>query len=302
MVAATRSCRGVKYVEPLNPYGLLCGGSDRPKMKSFFRWADVIHCHDDCYPALLRTAFVEGKKLVYHAHIGDIPERFFRGKNKRWSYDPRVGHACITNGYGRLFDMEEKHPECSVKWHRLPDILDINHPELRPCPEIRPRGLRAVFAFSNRKEKGGKLNAKCPKETTRLLRRARGVSTRFLFRRPYSEVMAEMKAAHVVVDDLFSPYTHLCALEGACVGACVLTYYDDQTRKEVCNYLGAPEDSYPFIRTDEHTILERLDYYRRKPQKAIEAGKRARAWMEKYYEPKRLLERYLEFYSTVEKA
>lgn len=285
---------GPKYTEELNPFGLYCTKGEKELLISMATKADVIHCHDDCYPTQLPPT---GKKQprVYHAHIGDIPTRFFARRVFR--YDRGVRHACITNGYGHLFDVEEK--RSGIKWGRLPDVLDINHPLLSPKPELRPEGkFRVVFTFSNNYGLGHRINSKCPRETRDLLRGVAGLDLRFVSNVPFALSMEEKQSAHVVLDELFSPYTHLSSLEGAAVGAAVLVNYDDYTRNDLCDYLGAPRESYPFVRVTPQTVRAELERLRDHPDECAELGRKGREWIERWYQPKALLERYLEFYRS----
>ena len=100
----------------INPYGGTFGGRDPKEMNRLIEKADVIHCHDDAYPNFDTRLLRSKKALCYHAHLGAIVERFF--VSGRFPYERRVGHAMITNGYGR---------HCGSRWGRLPDIVDIHH-------------------------------------------------------------------------------------------------------------------------------------------------------------------------------
>lgn len=299
-VAIDRQGGAGAHAEYLNPYGLLCAGKGKhaAEMKALFSWADVIHCHDDAHPIQWPDR-AKGKVLVYQAHIGDVPERFFNDRRRVFDYLPDVGHACITNGYGRIFDEAERRRPGAI-WWRLADPIDIWHPVMLPCPESRPTGkLRVLFAYSNLKERGDKINAKCPAATKALIERIPGVEVRFCYRQPFDVCMAERRAAHVVVDDVFSPYTHLGALEGASVASCVLTRWDDYTGRELCSWVDAPSQSYPFVYATEKTVRKKIEHFRDHVDEAIEIGRAARAWMEKHHDPRSVLARYERFYESV---
>jgi hypothetical protein len=286
---------GWRYQESLNPYGCLCTRGHEEELRQMVREADVIHCHDDYYPTALWPG--KGKVLVFQAHIGSIPKNYFIPGRHR--YDRRVRHACITNGYGRVFDEEER--RAKVKWGRLPDILDINHPILTPRPDLRPPyppdgPLRVVFTHSNSHGLGGRINAKAPVETKALLRGIPGVRVKFITGVSFEEAMAEKQSAHVVLDEVFSPFTHLSSLEGPAVGAPVLVNFDDYTSHELCDYLGAPRESIPWVRVTPKTLRSELERLRDHPDEAREIGRKSREWMLRWYSPAALLRRYLEFY------
>ena len=280
------------WSELMNPYGVTMTFQKNDLLKRLVNEADVIHCHDDVYPTRLSTS--SRKILVYQAHIGDIPERMFR--TKLFSYDPRVRHASITNGYGRLFKDESR--STGVKWGLLPDVIDIWNPVLVPRPELRPRTLRVAYTYSNTHEPGRKINAKGPKATKKLLANVTGVEVCMVTRWPFEHAMALKQSSQVVLDEVFSPFTHLSSLEGAAVGACVLVNFDDKTVAELCDFVGAPRNSYPFFKVTPQTVAETIMYFRDHVDEAIDRGKAARAWMERYYDPASLLQKYLHFYGV----
>ena len=280
---------------PLNSQGWFFADGRGGELEAEVSRADVVHCHDDGYPTLL-PQFRAAKRLIYQAHIGDIPKRLF--KSGRYRYHRGVKHACITNGYGRFFDREEK--RSGVSWGRLPDILDLDHPVYRPDPELRAKNKKftVVFTFSNRHEPGGKINAKAPVGHERLLAplREEDVDVRILSKLEFEQSMSEKARAHIVLDEVFSPYTHLSALEGAATGTCVLTNYDEYTRNDLCEYLGAPVESYPFVRVTQKNVVDKIRELRDNPEEAERIGRESRAWMEEFYHHEKLLNRYLQFY------
>jgi hypothetical protein len=284
---------GWQFKEALNPYGYMCA-RDRPgEIADLLAKADVIHCHDDGYPTMLPGAIGSRRPLVHHAHIGDLPQRMFRALG----YRPDVKHACITNGYGRLFDAEEC--RARVRFGRLADPIEIEHPIYRAGADRPATGpLRVVYTFSNRAEVGRKINAKSPGATKALVQGLEGVDFHWVNGVGFERSMAEKRWAHVVLDEVFTPYTNLSSLEGAAAGACVVVNFDDYTRNDLCDWLGAPRDSYPFLRVTPETLRGTLEALRDDPREAIERGRAARAWMEKWYGTRRILDRYLEFYAS----
>lgn len=284
-----------QFREPLNPQGVFYCRGYKEELAELCERADVIHCHDDIYPTKLPN-WESCKALVYHAHIGDIPQRIFR--TRRVKYHHRVKHACITNGYGRHFDKEAK--RSGVPWGRLPDIMDLDHPVYCPDWEARKRNdkFTVVFTYSNNHEPGRKINAKGPVAHKNILEplKRQGVDVRLITKVKFEQSMAEKARAHIVLDEIFSPYTHLSALEGAAAGACVMTNYDAYTRDDLCNAVGAPVDSYPFVKVTPKTIVDKILYYRDHREEADQIGRAGRAWLEKYYGQRKLLQQYLEFY------
>ena len=273
----------------INPYGVTFGSRGGSKMQRLVDKADVIHCHDAAYPNFQAGLLNSKKALCYHAHIGSVIPRFF--ETGRFRYEKRVGHAMITNGYGRLCD--------DKRWGRLPDILDIHHPLYTPQYDLRPKKCKVVYTYSNKFEPASnRINAKSPAGTKKEIEKVEGIDLRMVSGVSFEESMAEKITSHIVLDEIFSPYTHLSTLEGACVGACVLVNYDATTAKELCKAVGAPVESYPFVKVTPKTVREKIEYFRDNPREREERGREAREWMLRYYEPRRLLETYERFYSS----
>jgi hypothetical protein len=291
---------GWTFKDALNPYGYFCcDWHDRSQpppavARELLSKADVLHFHDDGYPCHLGK-YVDGKILVHHSHIGDLPKRMFQAVK----YDARVKHACITNGYGRLFDHEERTRRGAPRFGRLGDILDIDHPIMKPDYDARqPAPLRVAYTFSNRAEGTAKINAKSPEATKRILKDISGVDMRWVNNVSFEQAMKEKRAAHVVLDEIFTPYTNLSLLEGAAVGACVLANFDEYTANELCAWTGAPRDSLPFVHVTPETVRGTIEALRDQPVEVLERGRAARAWMEKWHGTKRLLAKYVEFYKA----
>jgi hypothetical protein len=241
---------------------------------------------------------LSGKKMIYHAHIGSVIERFFNRFVFDW--DKRVKHACITNGYGHLFDDDEKvRHKKPRKWHRLPDILDLNHPVFLPPKRTKSfwdeKPLRVVYTFSNLKE-GGKINAKRPTAHQEMLRGLHGVKYIPVSDMPFGSAMAIKKTAHVVLDEVYSPYVHLSTLEGAAIGACVVTRFNDYTRDDLNGFLGITGEL-PFISTNPKLFRGAIETLRDDRKLLRNVAEHGREWMLKNYGTENLLRRYLELYS-----
>lgn len=295
-----------QYQEPLNPTGFYCArGSSKAPFTNWIRECDVLHFHDDSYPAQIENKYglnFKKKILVYHAHIGNIPERYFR-RGRRFKYDERVIHASITNGYGHLFDEDEKISKIERRprrWHRLPDILDLNNPvfaeDIARRTDVHSGKLKICYTFSNNRE-GDKINAKRPRGHMDLMRKIRGVEFRTAYRKAIEESMALKKWAHVVLEEVFTPYLHLSALEGAAVGAMVLTNFNNYTVRDLCDAVGSPANEFPFYHVTPETFRKTIEELKVNRETVRLWGERGRKWMMKYYEPKKLLRKYLRLYA-----
>lgn len=294
---------GWLFQEPLNPQGFYCArGEPKAPLLDWVTTCDVLHCHDDSYPSQLVERYginLKGKTLIYQAHIGNIPERYWGHGRGRYGWMPQVKHAAITNGYGHLFDDHEKSWQGKRSWGRLPDILDLDHPTYAADPSLKPDlhapRLRVCYTYSNNRE-DGKINAKRPKGHRRIVDTVPGIQFQMMHGRPFEEAMAAKKAAHVVLEECFTKYLHLSALEGAGLGACVVTKFDKTTIEETSRAVGAPAEEWPFVYADERTLPKVLARLRDNRELVKEAGERARRWMHRYYTAPKLIAKYLEFY------
>ncbi|UCG53531.1 MAG: hypothetical protein JSW58_08235 [Candidatus Latescibacterota bacterium] len=155
--------------------------------------------------------------------------------------------------------------------------------------------MRVVYTYSNQRE-GEKINAKRPRAHQRIVQRVRGIDFEMCYGESFEYSMSLKKSAHVVLEEVFSPFLHLSALEGALVGAMVLTKFDSYTKREVSRYLGAPEREWPFYYVTEKTLGKELERLRHEPEEVADWGRRGQEWMAKYHDPKRTLGKFLEFY------
>ena len=236
--------------------------------------------------------------MIYQAHIGNIPERFFNASNGKLKWRKDISYAGITNGYGHLFDeYEKKNP--GRRWGRLPDILDLDNPVYRQCPSLYPdpyaEDLRVVYTYSNNRE-DGKINAKRPKAHARILSDIPGVDYVSVHGLAFEEAQAIKASAHVVLEECFTPYLHLSALEGAAMGKPVVTSFDGETIKETSNGVGAPMGEWPFIEATNQTLRSVIENLRDNRYLLEKWGNKSLRWMETYYNAPALLSIYEEFY------
>jgi len=303
---ACRRTGGWLFHEPLNPYGFYCPKQmHKGPLKDWVEAADVLHFHDDSYPSVLEgwRCDLRGKVKIYHAHIGNIPDRFFKPRSGRLKWREDVSYAGITNGYGHLFDEDERRNP-GRKWGRLPDVLDLDSPVFRQSPTLYPdpndKTLRVVYTYSNNRE-DGKINAKRPKAHARLLVGIPGVQYIAVCNRPFEEAQAIKASAHVVLEECFTQYLHLSALEGAAMGKPVVTSFNQATKLETSGAVGAPLSEWPFIEAGPRTLRRVIEKLRDNRELLEEWGKKGQRWMETYYTAPSLLARYEEFYERARK-
>ncbi len=304
---ALRRGGGWQFQEPLNPYGFQCPKAHgKGPLRDWIEAADVLHFHDDSYPTVLEgwKYDLRQKVKIYHAHIGNIPDRFFnpRGHRLKWRRD--IAYAGITNGYGHLFNEDEK-KNPGRTWGRLPDILDLDHPVYRQDPALYPdpnaEKLRVVYTYSNGRE-DGKINAKRPKAHAKIFQTIPGVEYVAVCGRPFEEAQAIKASAHVVLEECFTPYLHLSALEGAAMGKPVVTSFDSSTIMETSDAVGAPHGEWPFIKADSKSLRSVIEKLRDDRSLLALVGDRALRWMETYYTAPALLKKYEEFYARAREA
>ena len=290
--------------DSIAPNGFVSGyNCPKDLIRDIIKEADVVHFHDDCYPSILEShkwkCNLKNKRLVFQAHIGSIPDNYFH-MNRKFAWDKRVRHASIPNGYGRIFDKVTADSNGKRVWYRLSDVLDLSHPVYAPNNSLRfPMEyvpMKVVYTYSNHRE-GSKINAKRPLGHMRLLKQAK-VNYEMCTGRSFEFAMALKKTAHVVLEEIFTPYLHLSALEGLAVGAMVLTNFDAYTKREVCEFLDASEREWPFYYVTPDTIVKELIKLKHEPEIVREYGKKGREWILKYHEPKRILEKFIRFYEN----
>lgn len=259
--------------------------------------ADVIHLHnfldqdsEDFRPIDFRALRAGGTLVLRHFHSLRSLVAARTGRSEQEVLDEPlpslvVGHCA-----------ERTHPRSRV----VPNLMPIHDPAYRPArtpsePDVVFSPSKPYGAWEER------WNGKGMPETSALLdrvARATGCTVRILSGRPRGEVLQAKAAARVVIDDLVNGTLNLSALEGMSLGRATATFLDPRQERVLAEMTGA--SGHPLVNLmleQAGPVLERLMSH---PDEADGLGLEAREWMERRYDPARLVEHYLEAYGELE--
>jgi len=134
-------------------------------------------------------------------------------------------------------------------------------------------------------------------ETVAMLQRLSdrlGCQVRCLQGSPLAEVMQEKRRAAIVIDELVTGSYHLSGLEGLSLGKPTLAYLDARTERVLRWISGADNSPFVNVRLEdaEHVLAGLL----RDREAMREIGRAARAWIERYWTDRALVEHFAETY------
>ncbi len=263
---------------------------------ALIRNADVLHLHNyihldsqDFSPVNLRE-FVAKKGLVvrhFHSQPGVISR--FTGETVNEIVSSEIPQLVMAQHAERFY------PKARV----VPNIIPQDSEEYVPL-----RGTPRIDVFfgptSHLSAWRVRWDTKGMPETLSILeslRRAHGFSYRCVHKEPFSEAIKAKKMARVVVDELVTGGYHLSGVEGLSLGKPVFSYLDDRTQFILRAVSGATECPFISVRLEESkNVLERLlgDF-----QLCEEVGRFSRAWIEKFWSDRELVDHYVYVYRSL---
>lgn len=117
-----------------------------------------------------------------------------------------------------------------------------------------------------------------------------------IVRKPWAEAMSMKQACHIGVDEVVTGSYHLSSVEFLAMGCATFAYLDEKTQAVCKEAIGAEE--LPWLNVKQGQFKSEL---RKVVQEESwdEKGKASRAWMEKYYDPRRLCDIYTNMYEDI---
>jgi hypothetical protein len=122
------------------------------------------------------------------------------------------------------------------------------------------------------------------------------VKTYCITNTPFNELMKIKKTCDIVIDDIITGAAHLSSFEGLSVGSVVFNNIDIYTKQTISS-LSSPD--IPFIKSSPSTLYNYLQCCCRDIQHCKQNGINNREWIEKHFDPKKLVDYYIKFYNTL---
>jgi hypothetical protein len=199
----------------------------------------------------------------------------------------------------RKLVIAQYHPRFYTDARIVPNMIDIWDEGLLPAEKPSDR-VRIFFSWAT--ERRGGWGDKGSAETRRILDRIKGryegrVEVVVMNNKPYRECLEAKRSAHICIDECVTGSYHLQSLEGSSVGAATFNALDDQTAGFLREITGTGE--HPFVKTCLARLFDDLCHQIEHSDELAQRGQGARAWMERYWNPRVLVRRFARAYYDV---
>ncbi len=250
----------------------------------WLEWADVIHYHNRWKrQQIFKGLQMPKKPSVIQIHSPRSSEDF--------SEELRSGIplAIIAQYHTREW------PEKSFV---VPNCVDIFDPAY--VPERRSINGAPIVSYSpsNANMKGW--DDKSYDIVSPILKRMKlegRIQYQFIFKKPHVETMALKRTAHIGVEEVSTGSYHMSGLEYLSLGVACICHIDALTEATVKDLTGAYE--LPFVEATKTTFKSALVKLIEDRGYQASAGINSREWMERYWNPKKLVEHYRSMYERL---
>jgi hypothetical protein len=261
---------------------------NKDHIKECLEWANFVAFQANASLRTLGRPDLIGKMRVSHMWHGgqfwpfsriwlpdDYPHIKFTSIGQGWNRDP----------WFRQFD------QFGLKV--VPNIISTEDEIHTPLPW--KNRTKVLVAFSPSTIKATAVNRKGVQEVEHACKDT--FELELIFSCTFEECMRRKRRAQLGIDEVVSPLYHRSGLEFLSQGTPCICSYDDFTASCLKEAVGS--DTVPFINSSPTTLRDTIRRYMGLPDDVKEQqGKEARAWIDKYYNPRRLLERHVEIWKS----
>lgn len=249
-----------------------------------YEWADVIHYHN----RWRRQEIFRRMELAPPCRPSVIQMHSPRneGEDFRDEVGSKIPLAIIAQYHVRQW------PELSFI---VPNVVDIHAPENTKEPPLEA-AKRPTVSFAPSNTNGRGWNDKGYGIVAPVLKRMKirgDISFQLLTGLPHREVMAKKRLAHIGIDEIVTGSYHLSSLEYLSLGIACFANIDRTTEKVVKELTGC--EWLPWLSASESNFESRIRHVVQSGS-WLEAGRASRLWMERYWNPARLIEHYERMY------
>jgi len=267
---------------------------DKDECIELLNSADVIHMHNyltldsgNFSPVNLRKLYEKGTKFVIHYHSApDIIMKVCPTRTIESILYPEIPSIVSAQMQSRYY------PNSYV----VPQVIPFDDEEYRNKGYL----YDVVYFASNKISLENRFDSKGWTEVCSMLD-ATGSSNILksaCFEYDFNKCMDMKSRSLVVIDDLFSGTYHLNALEALAMSKAVMCYVDNYSEAVLKFITGATW--IPFVNVHYNDSLEVVKWLIDNRAKAVEIGKSGREWIEKYYSPKAMINKwYIPMYKSL---
>ena len=245
---------------------------EEPASLMWLREADVIHLHNYLPREITRRLNRQRQKIVATLH--SVP------RQGNWNELMRFAHKtyCIR----QPLQMKEY-----TNLPTLPNLFDI-WSYTKPALKTYTGTLNIVYCPTNKhpNTSPGTKGFSSVMPILDELKKEYGDVIKIIHHTnmEYYENLRQKALGHITIDDIIGETFHLTSIEACCTGQAVLT--------------GTPTAwKYPFLYTTPQALKERLEYLIRNRDFLENTANLSRTWVEKNWNPKVMVNEYLEAYT-----
>lgn len=288
-IASRHICWNKKIAYRIYPVDVEGRTTPAEELRDLIDWADIIHYHNRwARQQILHHLQIRppNKPSVIQIHSPRESEDF------RPELDSKLPIACVAQYHPRQW------PECRFI---VPNVVDITDGEYQPrvqSPEAPAWSRLPIVSFAPSNTNGRGWDNKGYGIVNPVLKRMRfsgEVTYDLINQAPFEEVMRRKREADIGIDDIVTGSYHLSALEYLSLGIPCVCHLDDKTQQVVQILTGA--DKLPFIDATRDTFDRIIRGLVSSPVMTSMYGEASRKWMEMYWNPRLLVEHYLNMYS-----
>jgi hypothetical protein len=263
---------------------------DPDTRNEILEWADVIQLAYTCSLATLGRPDLLGKKVVSW-YLGT------RWKSELFHLFPSDHAKKIHFIWG--CEGWERYPNIApYEWTSVPVLFPIEDEYWMPIPWKKRKRMvsMAPRALGDYSQTGGLISAPRSPHLINALMKSSKIPFDRLHNRKFPYCMRRKAMAWIGIDDIVNPLVHKSGLEYLAVGTPCINRWDAFVERKFKDLLGCPKP--PFVDATLPTLVKTA----KRALKAKESlWKRrctsSREWMEKYYHPREMVQRYLDVYA-----
>lgn len=253
------------------------------ELRDNLEWADVLHFHNRwCRQKIFdRVLMPMDKKMVIQIHSPRESENF------KEEISSGIPIACIAQYHPRQWS------ECKFI---VPNVVDID--DYRPtASEVFSHIPRVSYSPSN--ANGSGWDDKSYSIVAPVLKRMKlsgQIAYDLIFNVPHSECIARKRLSDIGIDEVSTGSYHMSSLEYLAMGVACIGYIDEKTERIIKDLTGA--SWLPWFQTKKEQFQQNLLALMRE-QTYVGEGRRARQWMEQYWNPAVLTGHYKRMYEQL---
>lgn len=253
---------------------------DPKQVREALEWADHVAAQANVGARNLNAVDLLKKKswsFIWHgAEINGCLARSFHESDYKYVRFLSIGQGWVerqANFFSR-FDLKI-----------VPNLISIDDEIHRPIPWDK-RLQRVAFAPST--TKAGAPNDKGVEQTERALA---GLPLKLILRQPFENCMREKQRSVLGIDELVTPSYHRSGLEFLSQGTPCMCSVGPAAERALKDATGA--DCMPFLNEKPNTARTFAEwFFAENPLIQAQFGATARAWMERCYAPRALIDRH----------